>query len=103
MKRFSISSNNYINDSIKIRVYINNDLVEEVLPSESNSYKRKNYNIKLSNHYLFDCQFYNILPNVEKKLFVKCVLCSKTIQGKDNSTGHFSKSYKGKSMFIFIN
>lgn len=59
----------------------------EAPPSESESYNRKN-NLKLSNNYLFDGQFYNIISNVGKKLIAKCVLCSKTIQGQDNSTGN---------------
>lgn len=114
MKRF-LTSTNYINDSKKIRVY-NNDLVEEATvddptashaeekseapPSESESYNRKN-NIKLSNNYLFDGQFYNIISNVGKKLIAKCVLCSKTIQGQDNSTGNFLSHIK-VCFYLFI-
>jgi len=49
----------------------------------------KNSSINLSNHYLFDSKFYDIVSNIGTKLIVKCVLCQKTLQGQNNSSGIF--------------
>lgn len=52
--------------------------------------------INVSQSYLFDGKYYNIVSNKNdgKKLVAKCVLCTKVIRGQINSTGNFLSHLK---------
>lgn len=64
-------------------------------PTEINGIESiKHTTINLSDHYLFDGKFYDILSNIGTKLIAKCVLCLKTIQGQNNSFGNFLSHLK---------
>ncbi|KAL5245981.1 hypothetical protein ACI65C_013389 [Semiaphis heraclei] len=54
--------------------------------------------INVSQSYLFDGKYYNIVSNKNdgKKLVAKCVLCTKVIRGQINSTGNFLSHLKFK-------
>jgi hypothetical protein len=52
--------------------------------------------INVSQSYLFDGKYYNIVSNKNdgKKLVAKCVLCTKVIRVQINSTGNFLSHLK---------
>lgn len=63
-------------------------------PTETDGIEQIKHVINLSDHYLFDGKFYDIVSNIGTKLIAKCVLCSKTIQGQNNSSGNFLSHIK---------
>lgn len=67
-------------------------------PTEADGFERINHSsINLSNHYLFDGKFYDIVSNIGTKLIAKCVLFQKTLQGQYNSSGNFLSHLKVSS------
>lgn len=105
MKRFLAgTSKNNINDSKKSKSVSTSFDLEELTvddpgqcdeshapPTETEQIK---HIINLSDHYLFDGKYYNTVSNIGAKLIAKCVLCSKTIQGQNNSSGNFLSHIK---------
>jgi len=64
-------------------------------PTEADGFEGiKHSSINLSNHYLFDGKFYDIVSNIGTKSIAKCVLCQKTLQGQNNSSGNFLSHLK---------
>lgn len=67
-------------------------------PTEADGFEEiKHSSINLSNHYLFDGKFYDIVSVIGTKLIAKCVLCQKTFQGQNNSSGNFLSHLKVSS------
>ena len=113
MKRFL--SGTYMNDSKKSRNGSTGfDLAEVAVddpghfdearapPTEINGIESiKHTTINLSDHYLFDGKFYDIVSNIGTKLIAKCILCSKTIQGQNNSSGNFLSHLKVSFLICF--
>lgn len=98
MKRFLVATSTIKNDSKKPKnlwtlcekeafddpdsAYEKNDAIS---PTVSDGCDQ----INLSQNYLFNGKFYNIISNNGKKLIAKCVNCLKSILGQINSTGNF--------------
>jgi len=98
MKRFLVATSSKHNDDskkIKNESADSPQAFEEVSPTEPDCCDSTEQ-INVSQSYLFDGKYYNILSNKNegKKLVAKCVLCTKVIRGQINSTGNFLSHLK---------
>lgn len=110
MKRF-LTSVNYPNkksreknDHTSINEISNEEIIDDPTTNEATGFDQTKHNTNiLSNHYLFDGQFYTILQTNGNKLIAKCLMCSKKIHGQINSTGNFLSHIKVCSIVVLLN
>ncbi|XP_060846553.1 uncharacterized protein LOC132926230 [Rhopalosiphum padi] len=102
MKRFLVATSSKNNDVSK---KTKNDFASDSADSPHASEEATELDccdsieqINVSQSYLFDGKYYNIVSNKNdgKKLVAKCVLCTKVIRGQINSTGNFLSHLKFK-------